>query len=361
MNPINPIGPKIAKELYYNSTLLPQATTLNFTVENCHVNAFIESVIINLTTAEANFGSLITCNILDRGNAYPGSINGFTPITFASISSSSTTSYGTNVINTIVQNGLTVVVAINESVQDSEGLGNFYIQLTKFNGSFNQSFTMTVIYRPETTYAPKLSGRNQISNSYPCRVLSQVGILTYGDLGSTMTDQTNYIAERYNSRNNLETVSYGFTVFSTSPYFYFGTPFPTKRWFLGFSSDSTINLGLTTFSYFDGSTFVGCAGSQVFIGATGPGTYRLAYDGVIIVTPPPATWSANKLANDPLTLYNTRMIGLGTLNTNNTVSNPGMYWIQCKVGFGTTGAITISATVPLIDPELPITGRRRLI
>ena len=70
--------------------------------------------------------------------------------------------------------------------------------------------------------------------------------------------------------------------------------------------------------------------------------------------------------NDPRTKYNSVIIGLGTLATNSTINNPNMYWIQCQVGFATNDpavnqTIKISSICPLIDPDLPLTVRRRLI
>jgi len=356
------LNAKIIKEVFYNASLQPaQANTVNLTVENCHVNAFVEQIVITFASADTTASSIV-CSLLDRGNGYTGQINGLSPITFTQIGLATA---GTN--QTLITNAANTQVSIfvNESVQDSEGLGNIYVRLTKPAGIFNVNFTLAVIYRPEITYNMRLNQRNQISSDKVARVLSQTGILTYGDTSTTMVDQSNYISKVFCSRNNIENVAYGFGVMNTSPYFYFGTPFKTRRWFLGFSSDCTPNIGIVTFSYFNGSNFVALASTQVANGCQGPGTYKFAYDGVVIVTPP-TNWAAIKFANDPLTKYNTTMIGLGTLATNNTINNPEMYWIQCQVGFAsndpiTNQTITVSTVCPLIDPEFPLTTRRRLI
>jgi hypothetical protein len=361
MNQLSNLNAKIVKEVTHNPLLtVGVTTTINITVENCHVNAYVEEIIFYLGGADTLFAQNLSVTVLDRGNAYPGLINGFKPITFATISTSNYTGGGTLTSQNIIQNGNTVIVNINQSVQDSEGLGNFYIQLSNPHG-FTVPFTMAVVYRPESTYNSALNTRNQISwDKYP-RVLSQVGIGTYFVTASTMTDQTNYVVTKnYNGRNNVDIVNFGFTVFSTSPIFYFGTPFPTKRWFLGFNSDCTPNIGVISFAYFDGNNFTGFANSQVYLGAQGPGTYKGAYDGVVIFLPP-VSWSPLIMGNDPNTIYNQTMVGLGTLATNRLVQNVPMYWIQCKIGFAAAGAVTISSIVPLIDPELSLKARKRLI
>ena len=356
------LNAKIIKQVFYNASLQPaQANTIVLTVENCHVNAFVEEINITFVSADTTASS-ITCTLLDRGNGYTGQINGFNPITYTQIG---LTTAGTNQ-NLIINPANTQVnVMVNESVQDSEGIGNIYVRLSKPAGLFNVSFTLAVTYRPEITYNMKLNNRNQISSDRPQRVLSQTGILTYGDLSTVMVEQTNFQADYFNPRNNVDTATYGFDVNSTNPIFYFGTPFKTKRWFLGFSSDCTPNIGVVTFSYFNGANFVALASTQAAIGCQGPGTYRFAYDGVNIFTPP-ANWSAVKMDNDPRTKYNSVIIGLGTLATNSTINNPNMYWIQCQVGFATNDpavnqTIKISSICPLIDPDLPLTVRRRLI
>jgi hypothetical protein len=194
-------------------------------------------------------------------------------------------------------------------------------------------------------------------------VLSQVGTGTY--LISAMADQTNSVARNVNPRSNSDTVTFGFAVTSGSPIFYFGTPFKTERWFLGFSSDNTPNIGVVTFSYFNGSAFTSFTAGNVSNGAAGPGTYKFANDGVVIFNPP-SDWNPVQMSKDPLTVYNSTIIGLGTLATNNIVNNPAMYWIQCQVGFATNSVaanqtLNVSTVVPLIDPDLPLTYRRKLI
>lgn len=362
MNQLPYVNSKVIKEVFYDSTLQPTATTMLITVENVPVNAFIHQVVFYLATAEAAFGSLLSLSFLDRGNGYPQPINGFDPITFTTISTSNvmSPSSGTFTPQNVVQNGLTVIVNVNQSVQDSEGLGNFYIQLSKLAGTFNKNFTMAVVYSPEVTFNQLLTNRNQSSNDKRPRMLSQSGVGSYLLATSTMVDQTNTLANYYHARNNVDNVDFGFNVFSTSPIFYFGTPYKTTRWFVGFSSDCTQNIGIVTFSYFNGSNYVGLLTTQVFNGAQGPGTYKFAFDGVVIFNPP-ANWSPVNMPNDPLTKYNTTLIGLGTLATNNTVSNPALYWIQCQVGFAATATLRVSTIVPLIAPDLPITFRRRLI
>jgi hypothetical protein len=361
------INAKQIKELSYDSNLQPSATSINFTVENCHVNAYIEQIVLNFASADSTASS-ISCTLLDRGNGYTSAINGYLPITFAVIGLTTSPVINQNVITNSANTQ--TVIYVNESVQDSEGIGNIYVKLSKSSGTFNTSFTMTVIYRPESTYNNRLNTLDQLDNRKPQRVLSQVGVGTYGAPTSIMTDQTNAVAHRTNPRNNIDTVSYGFTVFSTSPIFYFGTPAQTKRWFIGFNKDNTANVGIVTFSYFNGSSFVGLATTQVASGALGPGTYQFANDGVVIFTPP-TNWSALQMSNDPLTQYNTTINNLQfngsyggvsqVITTNNTVFNPNMFWIQCQVGFATTSSINISTVVPLISPDHPVTVRRRLL
>jgi len=361
------INAKQIKELLYDSTLQPAATTVKFTVENCHVNAHVEQIVLNFVSADST-ASNISCVLLDRGNGYTGTINGYYPITFATIGYTTSPVINQNIVKNSANTQVTIYV--NESVQDSEGIGNIYIQLSKSAGTFNTSFTMTVIYRPESTYNNRLNTLNQLSNSGFQRVLSQSGVGTYGSPLSAMVDQTNAVAHRANPRNNVDVATFGFPVFSTSPIFYFGSQDRTKRWFIGFNKDNTPNISSVTFSYFNGSTFVGLASTQVANGALGPGTYNFANDGVVILTPP-SDWSALKMANDPLTKYNTNVNNLlfngsyggvsQIITTNNTVNNPNMFWIQCQVGFLTTSAVNIATVVPLIDPDYPVTTRRKLL
>ena len=367
MNQLSNLNATIVKEVVYDASLQPSATTLNFTVENCHTNAYIERIVFYLSGADANFGAQTQITLLDRGNGYASAINGFIPVTFTTIGSTVTTTGGTLTapVITQAQNSTTVTAIVEQSVQDAEGLGNIYVKLTRSSGSYNVGFTMAVIYRPETTYNTKLNTRNQESNDKPARILSQVGTGTYGATASVMTDQTNFVAHNYNPRNNVDTTTFGFNVTSSNPIFYFGTPYPTKRWFLGFSSDNTPNLGIITFSYFNGTAFTAFPSANVANGCLGPGTYKFANDGIVIFTPP-SDWVGLSMANDPLTIYNNTIIGLGTLATNNTVRNPGIFWVQCQVGFATTAAssnqtLTIATVTPLIDPALALTFRRRLI
>lgn len=361
MNQLSNLNATIVKEVKYDATLQPAATTINFTVENCHVNSHVDQIIFYLNSADANFGNQVVVELLDRGNGYAQPINGFVPTTFASFGSGQVTSGGTNVSNLLTQNGTTVVTHVNQSVQDSEGIGNIYVKLTRANGTFNVGFTMVVIYRPEITYNSKLNTRNQVSDVNVCRVLSQTGSGTY--LYSTMADQTNFVAHNVNPRNNTDIATFGFNVTSTNPVFYFGSPEQTKRWFIGFSSDNTPNIGSISFSYFDGNNFIGFAATQYAMGCLGPGTYQGAYDGVVVFTPP-VSWSPIKMNTDPLTVYNQTMIGLGTLASNNIVRNPSMYWVRCQVGFSSTQfnqTLTVSTVVPLIDPALSLTYKRKLI
>jgi hypothetical protein len=254
---------------------------------------------------------------------------------------------------------------------DSEGIGNIYVKLTRTAAGtavpYTTGFTMAVIYQPQVTQNSKLNTRNQVSNEMPMRVLSQAGLQTYLHPASNMVDQTHNISLSVNPRNNVDITTFGFSINSSNPFFYFGTPYPTKRWFLGFSSDNTPNIGLVTFRYFDGSNFVGFGDTNVYSGALGPGTYQFANDGVIVFNPPnPLNWKPVVMSKDPYTVYNNNILGLGTLASNNLLNNPGMYWIQCQVGFATTTAdknnnFVVSTVVPLIATDLPLTVRRRLI
>lgn len=340
-------------------------STINITVENCDVNCYIDKIVFYLNSADNTFGSQTQVSLTDRGHNYSGSINGYYPITFTTIGVGQTITGGTNTSQIIEQTGNTVVVQVGQSVQDSEGLGNIYVKLTRTTGTFSVGFTMAVFYRPEITFNSYFNTRNQTSNDKPFRVLSQVGLGTFGATTSTMTDVTKTIANYYHYRDNIRTASNSFAVTAQSPYFYFGTPYPTKRWWLGVASDCYPNIGIVSFSYYNGTSFVGFSTTQVALGALGPGTYQLAYDGVVIFTPP-SDWKPLTMANDPYTRYNSVIIGLGTLATNNMVNNPGMYWIQCQVGFASTvgnvnTTVNIASVVPLIDPALPLTYRRRLI
>lgn len=360
MNQLNNLNAKLIKEVVYDATLQSSATTLNFTVENCSVNAFIERIVVTLNSADANFYSQVNLSILDRGNGYTGSINGYNPVTFITLGTSSNSSptRPTN-FQTVTQNGNIVTFDINQSVQDSEGIGNIYVKMTRTAGSFNVGFTMAVIYKPEITYNPKFNTRNQLSFNRYVRVLSQTGTGGYATT-STMTDYTNQLSRITNTRNNVDVLSYGMKVDSSNPYFYFGVPQQNKRWFLGFSSDNAPNVGIVTFSYYNGSTFTGLAATQAFNGCLGPGTYNFANDGVIIFTPP-SNWAPLQMVNDPITKYNTTLTGLGTLATNNIVPNPAVYWIQCQVGFVGVNTIYVSSIAPLIDPAQALTNRRPLI
>jgi hypothetical protein len=360
MNQLSNLNAKLIKEVVYNPSLQPGATTINFTVENCSINAYIEQIIITLNSADANFYSQVNLAITDRGNGYSGSINGFNPFTFTNIGTSSNSSPVYSTSSQIVsQNGNNVIFDVFQSVQDSEGLGNIYIQLSRVTGTFNVGFTMAVVFRPEITYNSKLNTRNQISFNRYVRVLSKAGTGGYSTT-ATMLDQTNFVGRITNTRNNVDILNYGMKVDTNNPYFYFGVPQQNKRWFLGFSSDNTPNIGFVTFSYYNGSSFVGLLTTQVSNGCLGPGTYQFANDGVIIFSPP-TNWSALQMVNDPVTIYNTTMIGLGTLSTNNVIPNPGIYWMQCQVGFVGVNTLYVTNIAPLIDPAQPLTNRRPLI
>lgn len=360
MNQLSNLNATIIKEVRHDATLQPSATTLNFTVENCHVNAYVFQIIINLDSPQANFLTDFNCYLLDRGNGYTGSINGYNPTTYASIGTSVSVYPSTAASpQAIVQNGTIYTIDVFQAVQDSEGLGNIYIKLTN-SLTFSTSFTMTVVYKPEITYNSKLNLRNQISDSAPARVLSQTGTDLFSLSTTVMTSQSHIIANRYNHRDNIENVSYGFNVDGANPYFFFGTPYPTERWYLGFSSDCTPKIGLVTFAYYNGSNYSGFLTTQVNNGANGPGTYQFSHDGTIIFSAPSA-WQAVKMDRDPRTVYNTTMVGLGTLATNNLLPNPPMYWIRCQVGFTGIATLRVSAVAPLISPTLPLTYRRKLI
>ena len=118
------LNAKVIKEVFYDATLQNVASSINFTVENCHVNAYIEQIILNFSSADSTAGS-ITCTILDRGNGFPGSINGLNPVTFASIGFGTAPNTQTVIANS---SNTQVNILVNESVQDSEGIGQIYIQ-----------------------------------------------------------------------------------------------------------------------------------------------------------------------------------------------------------------------------------------
>jgi hypothetical protein len=363
MNQMN-LNTMVVKEVRYDASLA-NASVLNFTVENCNINAFIQKIVIYLNAPDPTFAATTQLTLQDRGHTYPGSINGFIPITYASIGTSSlVSSGGTNIYGVMVQVSSTVVEAyVNQSTQDTEGIGNIYVKLTRTGSSYSVGFTMAVFYRPESTFNSKLNTRNQASNDAPMRVLSQAGVTSFAHPASVMTEQTWNIAKNVNPRNNVDTTTFGFGVSSNSPFFYFGTPYKTRRWFVGFSSDNTPNVGIVTFSYYNGTNFTSF--STVYSGALGPGTYQFANDGVIIFAPP-ADWKPLVMQNDPLTIYNNNIIRLAQDAPNQVANNPNMYWVQCRVGFsslivGVNTNINIATVVPLIDPDLPLTFRRRLI
>jgi hypothetical protein len=354
----------VVKEVRYDASLA-STNVLNFTVENCHVNAFIEKIVFYFDAVDSGFAANVQISVNDRGHNYPGSINGFLPMTFASIGTSIGGQFGgTNSTTFLVQSTNRVATAyVNQNTQDTEGIGNIYLRLTRAVGTFNVGFTMAVFYRPQITYNSDFNTRNQASNDAPMRVLSQAGINSFAHPASVMTEQTWNIAKNVNPRNNVDTTTFGFGVSSNSPLFYFGTPYKTRRWFVGFSSDNTPNVGIVTFSYYNGTNFTSF--STVYSGALGPGTYQFANDGVIVFVPP-ADWKPLVMQNDPLTIYNNNIIRLAQDAPNQVANNPNMYWVQCRVGFssiivGVNTNINIATVVPLIDPDLPLTYRRRLI
>jgi hypothetical protein len=356
------INSKQIKEVYYDATLQGFATSINFTIENAHTNAFIEQIVLNFASADSTAGNIV-CTIKDRGNSFPNSVNGFKPVTYSSIGYTTTPTTMQNLVPN--SSNTQVTIFVYESVQDSDGVNCIYVQLSKTSGTFNVPFTMTVIYRPETTYNSKLDTRNQIAGPRSFRVLSQTGIASYADPTAIMANQTPLVSRYPNYRNNVDTAALGFAVSSTSPIFYFGGADKINRVFLGFNSDCTPNLGIVTFSYYNGVSFTSFSTSQLYNGCQGPGTYQFAYDGVITINSP-ANWVPLTMANDPFTVYNTTMVGLGTLATNYVIPNPGIYWIQCQVGFATTAPgtnqfLTVSAVAPLIDPAQPLTTRKKLI
>ncbi len=359
MNQLSNLNAKIFKQFVYNASIQTSATQIKLTINNANVNAMIDKVVFNLGAADTTFGNQLTLAINDRGHSYTGLINGFNPTNFVTISSSSTVSAGLVGMQNIVQNGQIVSVDVNTSVQDSEGVGNIYMTLTRSIGSFSTSFTGTVIYKPEITYNSKLNTRNQ-SSKFQLRALTQTGVGTFGLPSNVFVDQTNTIANYTQSRNNNENVTYGFNITSTNPVFYFGTPGKVNRYHIGFSSDCTPNIGIVTFSYYNGSSFVGLASTQIFNGASGPGTYNFAYDGIIIFNIP-SDWTALTIPNDPYNLYNTTIVNQGANPSNEMIKNPSAFWIRCQVGFANTlsgnQTLRISKIVPLIDAEQPLTSR----
>jgi len=367
MNELN-LNAMVVKEVRYDAALA-NTNVLNFTVENCSVNSYIQKIVFYLDSADPAFAAQTQVIINDRGHTFSGAINGFIPATYAVIGTSlNNISGGTNTQSILNQLTTRVVEAyVNAPTQDSEGIGNIYIKLNRSTGAYNVGFTMVVFYQPQITHNSKLNTRNQVSNEMPMRVISQNGLQTYIHPSSLMIDQTHNISLSVNPRNNPDTTTFGFSINSSNPFFYFGTPYQTKRWFLGFSSDNTPNIGLVTFRYFNGTDFVGFGDTNVYSGALGPGTYQFANDGVIVFTPPSSTaWKPVVMPKDPYTVYNNNILALGPNASNNLVNNPGMYWIQCQVGFATTSAdkntqLVISTVVPLIATDLPLTVRRRLI
>ena len=381
MNPTDINSPTMYKELYYDATLQPTCTSINFTVLSAHQNSLIQQVIITLASPDVFFGSALGITFNDRGNGYPGNVNGYTPQTFASFSTSATIALPSNFVSseTIIQHGNVITINVGQSIQDSEGVGLMYITLFKIFGVFNTSFTMAVIYSPASTYNWKLNNRNNLSDCKTWRVLTQQGVASYNDPTAFMVDQKNQFAINPFPRQNGDITTFGFTISGTSPIFYFGSSTKVSRIYLGFSSDMTRNIGYATFAYWNGQAFQTFSTStayqtlgtsQMFIGCGGPGTYIFAQDGIITINGAAVTnWCSLVMPNDPLTMYNKTIVGLGTLATNNFVNNPQMFWIKCFVGFATTtGALnpnsallTVAAVVPLADPNLPLTYRRKLI
>jgi hypothetical protein len=363
MNQLSNLNATLVKMVRYE-TNTAVSNTLNFTVENCSVNANIQKIVFYLDSADTTFASQTQITISDRGHTFPGQINGFLPTVYASIGTSASYVFGgTNNTSVLIQNSPQVVTAIvNQSTQDSEGIGNIYVKLARTTSNFTVGFTMAVYYQPSITYNSDFNTRNQISNDAPFRVLSQFGINSYAHGISSMIDRTQNVACSPNRRNNIENLDFGFGVSSSNPFFYFGTPFKTARWFLGFSSDNTPNIGVVTFNYFNGTDFTSFSTS--YIGACGPGTYKFANDGVVMFAPP-ADWAPLKMANDPYTKYNQTIIDLGESPRTNMVNNPLMYWVQCQVGFTAASpanqTITVSSVVPLIASDLPLTYNRRKI
>jgi hypothetical protein len=120
-----------------------------------------------------------------------------------------------------------------------------------------------------------------------------------------------------------------------------------------------------SFSYWNGTTWAGFANTQVFNGCLGS-SIGFVNDGVIIFENLTA-WLSTTIPNDPLTKYNSVLIGLGqTLATNNLVPNPPMFWVRCLLGVTSAADLAdmsykISTVVPLINPDQALTERRALI
>ncbi len=359
MNQLSNLNTKIFKQFVYNASIQTSATQVKLTINNADVNAFVDKIVFNLGAADTTFGNQLTVAMNDRGHSFPSTINGFNPTNFVTISSSSTVSAGLVAMQNIVQNGLVVSVDVNTSVQDSEGIGNLYLTLSRASGSFSTSFSGTVIYKPEITYNSRLNTRNQTSR-FKLRALTQTGVGTFGLPSNVFVDQTNTLANYNQSRNNNENVNYGFNITSTNPVFYFGAQNKVTRYHIGFSSDCTPNIGIVTFSYYNGSSFVGLGATQVFSGAGGPGAYNFAYDGVIIFNIP-SDWSALTIPNDPYNLYNNVIVNQGANPSNEMIGNPSAFWIRCQVGFASTitgnQTLKISKIVPLINADQPLTLR----
>lgn len=368
MNPVlQNLNATQVRQVQYSAALQPNANTINLTITNCSVNSFVQQLIINLNTPYPGMSTGLNISLIDRGNGYNGIINDNYPMTFTTIGTSDIITPGAlgSVAQVIVQNGNTIVVDVFQSVEDTEGIGNIYIQLALAASSglsFGTSFTLSVIFRPEMTYSKRLNTRNQISFNKPYRVLSGPGSYNNNVLGTLMTDVSNFISKSAPDKSNTDVATYGFSAFSTSPYFYFGNNTPNKRWYINFASDNQVTSGIATFSYFNGTGFVPFLSTQISSGCLGPGTYQFAYGGIVIFTPP-ASWQPTPMINDPYVQYNTIQSGLGTFGygASNMLRGTSMYWIQCQVGFTGVGLFNISTVVPLIDPQQPLTNRRPLV
>ena len=364
MNYVSNLNAKLIRQVVYVPT--PGSTSLLLTVKNCAVNAFIERIIITLNSTDATFSNQVNLFLLDRGNGFNGAINGITSMTFLGIGASSVPHPASSMYQSSVQNGNTIIYEINQSVQDSEGLGNIYVRLNRFVGTFNVGFTMAVILRPEVTYNTRLNTRNQNSSHKNFRVISE-------NANGIFENQTNSVSQSFLSRSNIDVLSNGFTRTGTGQTFYFGTPARTRRWYIGFDSDVNPTLGglartssaTMSFSYWNGTTWAGFANTQVFNGCLGS-SIGFVNDGVIIFENVQA-WLSTTIPNDPLTKYNSVLIGLGqTLATNNLVPNPPMFWVRCLLGVTSAADLAgmsykISTVVPLIDPDQALNVRRELI
>lgn len=131
--------------------------------------------------------------------------------------------------------------------------------------------------------------------------------------------------------------------------FYFGGVRKIKRFFIDFGKDNAYSDATITFTYSNGTSFVGF--TTVYYGTRGATSgLQMCYSGVIHLSDQ-SDWTPFLFSTDPM------VVQQNTIETNASVSgsykgnffyNPNLYWIKAQIGLTTANAqVPIISILPL--------------